>query len=237
MFVRLSSPSEWRDWYLVFRLPRAFAEVWEDMDGSGGDLLAPCGVFEFRVCEFPGPHIQEVTAANAPFLVPVQACNKQAQMCASLHVPLGSVLSKPGLKRVGSEFRVKAGLVGPLSTSQDITQPYFFWWFLEIRWPTSFGPLSDFMALIPLGLAVKCPYFRIKMHLLTHLCGFLAIPCFFRKPVIRESFPRPDLIGSHTPGSGKHGCFHVSLRKNEETPFLKGEEMLSHLLWSLLYKP
>lgn len=74
------------------------------------------------------------------------------------------------------------------------------------------------------------------MHLLIHLCGFLMFPCHVFI-IIRESFPRLDLIGSHTPGSGKHSCFHISLRKNEETPFLKGEEMLPHLLWSLLYKP
>lgn len=86
-----------------------------------GIFLLPCGVFEFSVCECPGPQIQEVTAASTPFLVPVQVYNEQARMCASLDMPLGSVLCKPGLRRVGSKFRVKAGLVGPLSTSQDIT--------------------------------------------------------------------------------------------------------------------
>lgn len=87
----------------------------------GETFLLPCGAFEFSACECPGPQIQEVTAASAPFLVPVQACNEQAQPYASLDVRLGSVLCKPGLKRIGSKFRVKAGLVGPLSTSQDIT--------------------------------------------------------------------------------------------------------------------
>lgn len=85
-------------------------------------------------------------------------------------------------------------------------------------------------------VSCKMPPFQDKkMHLLIHPCGFLVFPCFLESHVflmIKESFPRLP-----TPGSGKHSCFHISLRKNEETPFLKGEEMLPHLLWSLLYKP
>lgn len=63
--------------------------------------------------------VQQVTAAGAPFLVPVQPCREWAQMCAILEVPLKTVLCKPaGLKGVGSRGGVKAGLVGPLSMLQ-----------------------------------------------------------------------------------------------------------------------
>lgn len=126
MFVRLSSLVNGRIgiWSLGFQeLLQRCEKTRMEVEGT---FLLPCGVFEFSVCECPGPQIQEVTTASSPFLVPVQACNEQARMGASLDVPLGSVLCKPGLKRVGAKFRVKAGLVGPLSTSQDMTQPYFF---------------------------------------------------------------------------------------------------------------
>lgn len=44
-------------------------------------------------------------SCQRPFLVRVQLFSEQAQICASLDVPLGSVLSKPCLKRVGSRVR------------------------------------------------------------------------------------------------------------------------------------
>lgn len=62
---------------LLQRCEKTWVEV-------GGTFLLPCGVSEFSVCECPCPQIQEVTAASAPFLVPVQACNEQARMYASL---------------------------------------------------------------------------------------------------------------------------------------------------------
>lgn len=57
------------------------------------------------VSEYSGPQVQQATAASAPFLMSAHPCTEQAQMDASLELPLKSVLSKSaGLKRVGNRL-------------------------------------------------------------------------------------------------------------------------------------
>lgn len=98
-------------------------ETWMEAEGT---FLVPCGDFRFSICECSCPQVQQVIATSASFLVPAKPRSEQAQMHATLDVPLGPVLCKLGLKRAGSRVWGQGRPVGPLSNHQDMTWPCFF---------------------------------------------------------------------------------------------------------------
>lgn len=96
-------------------------------------------------------------------------------MYASQEVPIGSVLCKPaGLKRVGSRgwSQGRPGWTFIHAPGYDSLASLVIS-LLEIRWPTSFGFLCHFIALVLLWLAVKIPSFQIKNAFVIHVRRFV----------------------------------------------------------------
>lgn len=101
--------------------PRDSAEVWEDEDGQLVEAEVPHKDLGYSICECSNSQVPPITAASTPSLcLYTHAVMGSKCMCPS-EVPSESVLCKPaGLRRVRSWSWVEAGLIGPLSTTQDV---------------------------------------------------------------------------------------------------------------------